>query len=145
MTELKAFLAGNALPVPNKRVAISKRFLDEDGQPMKWELRAITIAEDEALRKSYTETVPAPGKAGRRGQVMSQLKGDAYALQFVAACVVFPNLNDAELQDSYGVKGDAPLLQAMLTPGELNDLTYEAQSHCGFDISLEDKVEEAKN
>lgn len=56
-----------------------------------------------------------------------------------------PNLNSAELQDSYGVKGAERLLKRMLTPGEYYAYLEEIQRVNGFDIGLVDKVEDAKN
>ena len=61
------------------------------------------------------------------------------------ACTVFPNLNDAGLQDSYKVMGAEALLKAMLTPGEYADYLNKVQEICGFDITLQDEVDEAKN
>lgn len=144
MSDFRAFMAENVLPVENKKIIVSKRFL-EDGKPVPWEIRAITNDEDEALRETYTKMVPAPGRAGKRGQMMQRLDSTAYASALTAACIVYPNLDNAELQDSYHVKGAPALLRAMLTPGELGDLATEVQAHCGFDIALDDKVDEAKN
>ena len=57
-----------------------------------------------------------------------------------------PDLYDAELQDSYGVKTPEDLLLAMVdSPGEYNDLAAYVQKFQGFDVSLDDKVQEAKN
>ena len=53
---------------------------------------------------------------------------------------------DAELQDSYGVSKPEDLLLAMVDdPGEYNDLVNFVQKFQGFDISFDDKVEQAKN
>lgn len=138
------FMLGNALPVENRRVTVSKRFVRE-GKPIEWEIRAITNDEDEALRKALTRRVPAPGKAGQRGQYVQEFDGSGYVSALCAACVAYPDLNDAALQDSYKVKDAEALLRAMLTPGELANLAAEVQEHCGFDISMAEKVEEAKN
>lgn len=63
-----------------------------------------------------------------------------------AACVVDPNLNDKELQDSYGVMGAEQLIQEMLDdPGEYNEFMSRVQSYHGFDQSFREKVDEAKN
>ncbi|EQG32401.1 phage XkdN-like family protein [Clostridioides difficile DA00129] len=59
--------------------------------------------------------------------------------------IVFPDLHDAELQNSYGVMGAEELLTTMLTPGEYTDLSSEVGEVNGFDRTFEDKVEEAKN
>ena len=123
---LSAFLAENAVPVENIKFVASKRFLGEDGNPIPWEIKTITGTEDEALRKSCAKRVPVPGK-------------------LAVSCTVFPNLNDKELQDSYKVMGADALLKTMLTPGEYAEYLTKIQEVCGFDTTMQDEVDEAKN
>lgn len=63
----------------------------------------------------------------------------------VTKCVVYPNLNDKELQDSYGVMGAESLVKTMLKPGEYIDLINKVQEVNGYNVTQEDLVEEAKN
>ena len=64
----------------------------------------------------------------------------------IVASIVVPNLFDEELQDSYGVKKPEDLLMAMVDdPGEYNELAVFVQQFQGFDLSFEEKVNEAKN
>lgn len=142
MGTLSAFLAENALPVENIKFAASRRFLSPDKKPMEWEIKAISSAEDEALRKACTKRVPVPGK---KNQFQRELDADAYLGKLAVACTVFPNLNDKELQDSYKVMGGDALLKAMLTPGEYADYLTKIQEVCGFDETLQDEVDEVKN
>ena len=75
-----------------------------------------------------------------------KLKSSLYIQKMIAASVVMPDLFDAELQDSYGVKTPEDLLMAMVDdPGEYNDLAAFVQKFQGFNVSFEDKVKEAKN
>ena len=39
---LSAFLRQNAIQVANQKVVASKRFVDENGNPIEWEVRGIT-------------------------------------------------------------------------------------------------------
>lgn len=142
MGTLSAFLAENALPVENIKFAASRRFLSPDKKPMEWEIKAISSTEDEALRKACTKRVPVPGK---KNQFQRELDADAYLGKLAVACTVFPNLNDKELQDSYKVMGGDALLKAMLTPGEYADYLSKVQEVCGFDTTLQEEVDEAKN
>lgn len=138
---LSAFLAQNAAPIENEQYAVSDRF-QEDGEPVKWEIRSITSAQDEELRKSCVKTVPVKGK---RGQYTQETDNNKYLGLLAAECVVYPNLNAAELQDSYGVKGADALLKAMLTAGEYVSLLEKVQEVNGFDKTFMDEVDEAKN
>lgn len=139
---LSAFLAENALTVENVKFAASKRFMSDDGKPMLWEIKTITGTEDEALRKSCAKRVPIPGK---KNQYQKETDYDMYLGKLAVACTVFPDLNNKELQDSYKVMGADALLKTMLTPGEYADYVQKVQEVCGFDTSLQDEVDEAKN
>ena len=139
---LSAFLAENAFSVENVKFAASKRFMGDDGKPMLWEIKTITGTEDEALRKSCAKRVPIPGK---KNQYQKDTDYDMYLGKLAVACTVFPDLNNKELQDSYKVMGADVLLKTMLTPGEYADYVQKVQEVCGFDTSLQDEVDEAKN
>ena len=41
--------------------------------------------------------------------------------------------------------GEEALLKTMLTPGEYAEYLGKVQEICGFDVSLQDEVDEAKN
>lgn len=139
---LTAFLKQNALINENIKYVASNRFIDENKKPMEWEIRAISSKEDEELRKSVTKKVPV---AGKRGQFTQETDINKYIGLLAAACTVFPNLNDVELQNSYGVMGADELLKAMLLPGEYADYLAKVQNVCGFDVSQAELVDEAKN
>lgn len=61
-----------------------------------------------------------------------------------ARCTVFPDLNNAELQDSWGVMKPEELLGAMLIGGEFDDYVTEVFRANGFQTENE-LVDEAKN
>lgn len=142
MSNLSAFLSQNAIKVENVKYAASKRFVNEDGKPVEWEIASITSDEDELLRKTCTKRIPVPGK---RNAFMPETDFNAYITKQAVKCTVFPNLNDVELQNSYGVMGGEALLKVMLTPGEYADYVAKVQEVNGFNVPLEDAVEEAKN
>ena len=142
MSGLSAFMAENALPAESVKYIASKRFLDDDGKPMEWELRAISSAEAEELRKKCRRRVPVPGK---RGQFTEEIDGDMYFGKLAAACTVFPDLNNSALQDSYHVLGADALLKAMLTAGEYDAYAVKIQEIGGWDTDMQELVDEAKN
>ena len=130
------------MKVENVKHVVSKRFVDEKGEPIPWELCCITSEEDEAIRKACTKRVPIPGK---KNQYTQEIDYNLYLGKLAARCTVFPNLNDKELQDSYGVMGADALLKKMLKPGEYADYLQKVQEVNGFEVTFEDAVEEAKN
>lgn len=142
MSDLSAFLAENVDREEITEMVVSKRMHNADGTPCLWQLKPITAKQDAAFRKKCTYQEPIPGK---RGQFRERTDMDKYLSMVVAACVVFPNLNDAELQTSYGVMDASDLLMTMLKSGEYTDLLVKVQEINGFDETFEDKVEDVKN
>ncbi len=135
------FFKQNAIEKENKKIVVSERFKDEEGNSAKFEIKAITAAEDQVLRDTCTALKEIPGK---KGQFVPTLNATKYLSMLCAACIVYPELGNAALQDSYGVKTKPELLTAMLLPAEYQDLASEVQNINGFKTQ-EDLTEEAKN
>jgi hypothetical protein len=75
-----------------------------------------------------------------------KLNSSRYLAKMICASVVEPNLYDKELQDSYGVMTPEDLIKEMIDdPGEYNAFANFIQDFNGFNVSLEEKVDEAKN
>ena len=142
MSDFSVFMAGNANKDTNVKYVASKRFTDKEGNPVEWEIRAIDSDLDEAIRKECTKRVPI---AGKRGQFNQETDTDKYIGKMCVACTVYPNLNDAELQDSWGVKSADALLKRMLLPGEYTEYKAKVMEVNGYDMSMEELVDEAKN
>lgn len=142
MSNLSAFLVQNVEKTENIKYVVSKRFLDEDQKPIEWEVRCVTSSEDEELRRNCTKRVRVPGK---KNQFTNETDYNLYLGKLAAACTVYPNLNNAELQSNYGVMGADSLLKAMLLPGEYANYLAKVQEVNGFDIDFDEMVEEAKN
>ena len=142
MGNLTAFLAQNAKKINNVKYVASDRFVNpETGEPMEWEICCITAAENAAIRKSCMRTIQVPG---RRGQYTQDYDANSYLAKIAVRCTVFPNLNDAELQQSYGAMGAEQLITTMLTPAEFEDYTAKVMEVNGFQNS-DEMVDDAKN
>ena len=141
MSNLSCFLAQNVIKVETVKYVASKRFID-GGKPVEWELGCITSEEDEKLRKSCTKKVQVPGK---KNMFTPETDYDKYLGLLAVKCIKYPELNSAELQNSYGVMGEDALLKTMLKPGEYQDLLKKVQEINGFDTGMDELVEEAKN
>lgn len=139
MSNLNAFLSQNAIKVENEKHVISNRFKDENGKLIPFEFRALTEAENERIRKSCTKKIKS------KGVVSTDIKFEDYIAKLAVESVVFPNLKDKELQESYGAMGAENLLKVMLTTGEYATLMEKVQKINGFDIDDEEIIEEAKN
>ena len=75
-----------------------------------------------------------------------KVNSSKFGAKMLASSIVFPDLYNAELQDSYGVSTPEDLVREMIDdPGEYNKFLAYVQEFNGFDSNMEDKVEEAKN
>ena len=141
MSDFSVFMAGNVTKDEVVKYVASKRFAVK-GKPVEWELKAVNSDLDEVIRKECTKKVPI---AGKRGQFTQETDTDKYIAKLCVACTVYPNLNDAALQDSYGVKSGDELLKKMLLPGEYTEYKAKVMEVNGYDMSMEELVDEAKN
>lgn len=140
--DFSAFMAGNADTSEVVKYVASKRFKDAKGKPMEWELKAVDSDLDEKIRKECTKKIPI---AGKRGQYTQEVDTDKYITRMCVTCIAYPNLNNAELQNSYGVHSGEELLKKMLLPGEYAELKNKIMEVNGYDLSMDELVDEAKN
>ncbi len=144
MSKMQAFFAHNAKKPGNIKLAISKSFVDEEGQPLEWEFSPVHPDLDEKLKQQCTvKKMITQGK--RKGQYDTDFLAAKYQNLLAVNSIVFPNLNDKELQDSYGVHTDEEVFKAMLLNGEIIDAIKASQEANGFEIDIDDLIEEAKN
>lgn len=140
MSDLSVFFAPNAGVAETVEFAVSSRFKDAAGQPVSWQLRSMTEAENEDIRQAATKRVQV-----KKGVTMPETNPTEYVAKLIVASVIFPNLKDSKLQESYGVMGAESLLRKMLLPGEYASLAEKVQELNGFDKSVPDMVDEVKN
>ena len=113
---------------------VCKDIKDEKGNIVKWKFTPLTTREEE-IREEATETVNGNLK----------LNMTKYIEKLITASVIYPNLYDATLQDSYNCKTPESLLKAIVNiPGEYSDLARLVQEKNGFN-SLREDIEKAKN
>ena len=140
-SKFSAFMAQNVARIENKKIVVSHRFKDENGKPIEWEIRALTNEENDELQRRAMVNVPV---MGQRGAFTRELDNVKYSAMLLAASVVYPDLNDAELQDSYEVKTPEALINKMLYMREATVLAQEIAKLSNFD-NLPEAVTEAKN
>lgn len=118
---LNGFFKSNVKTLPDLRVVVSERFTNEDGTPIEWVLHPISTKRVEEITKRNSRTTL---KNDKKETTVNEENLNAELLEEV---VLFPRLNDAELQDSYGVTSVNELLSVMLYPGETQVLTKALQ------------------
>lgn len=118
MSKLQSFLN------PTKAVAdlveervISDRFIDEDGDPIPFKVRAISQELNAALIQACTHS-----KKGRSGQMVESLNRNQYQNRLVVECCVEPDFKLTELCQNFNVIDPYLVPSKMLTTGEYNKL-----------------------
>lgn len=132
MSNLSLFLKKNKKTRSNVKYAATKSLCDEKGNPVEWELKHITSAEYDRL---WAECTLDSGK----------LDWTKFRERLIVSCVVVPNLDDAELQDSYGVMSAEKLLRAMVDDAAEFSRFYLFVDRMGGYDKIDEKIEEAKN
>ena len=136
---LSAFLKQNVDVVNETEYVASKR-IKVNGEPVAWKIKTLATDETEKMRKKYTKRIT--DRISRQSE--ERFDATAYNEDVLSKAITYPNLYDAELQDSWGVTEPVELVKAMLTPGEYADLLAAVTEAQGYDVGMEDKVKEVK-
>ncbi|BFH65066.1 MULTISPECIES: phage tail assembly chaperone [Paenibacillus] len=136
MMNLQDFL--NANPVENltEEVAISPRFKDEQGNPLKFMIKAMTPAEFEEIRKKATQI-----KKGKNIEFDSQ----KFNLSIAINNTINPDFKNADSIKKLGVATPEDYIQRVLLAGELSTLVQKINELSGFDVGMNELVDEVKN
>ena len=143
MSKFSRFMKQNKIKKENTTFAPTKSLLDENGEPIKFIIKPLTTKENEDIREACTVDIPVTGKPNI---FRPKLNTSKYLAKMLCSCIIEPNLFDKELQDSYRVMTPEDLIKEMIDdPGEYQDFVMFIQNFNGFNVSLEDKVDNAKN
>lgn len=127
--DVKAFYKENKLPESTESYIASDKFIDKDGRPIPWTIRAISADEDQALKEKFTSRT-TDKRTGMRSESFDQ---NSYVIGLAVRGVVEPDLTDRGLQKSYDCKNSFYLIQKMLSAGELQRLALKVIELSGLD------------
>lgn len=148
MSSLELFFAENVAVEENVKYVASKRYKNKDGNPIEWEIRALSADENDSIKKQCIVRKPVPGK---RGQYNNEFDNIKYISLLCENSIVLPDLKNAALQDSWSKKAGYPimnggdLLRVMLNSGEYDLLSQKVQEVNGYLDDINESIEEAKN
>ena len=143
MSKFSRFMKQNKIKKENTTFAPTKSLLDENGEPIKFVIKPLTTKENEDIREACTVDIPVTGKPN---MFRPKLNTSKYLAKMLCSCIIEPDLFDKELQDSYGVMTPEDLIREMIDDrGEYEDFVVCDHDFNGFNVTLEDKVSEAKN
>ena len=143
MSNLKSFLKENKKKKENAFYPASENFLDDNGTPMLWEIKPLSATDNERIKEECTTIVETKDRGYK---MYPKIDSKMIQVKQIVASVVFPDLLNAELQDSYGVKEPEDLVFALLSEaGEYQNLVMFIQKYNRLNITIDEKIEDAKN
>ena len=138
--ELELFFKKNHKNTENVKLAVTSELCDKDGKPREWEIRKLNTREVQALTKECVTTK----QIGKK--LVPSMDEELFTKKLMAESVVFPDLNNAALQDSYGVKTPEALIVEMVScAGDFMAFAEYLMVLNNINKSLDDRVDEAKN
>lgn len=140
MNDFSLFMKKNKIKRENAFFPAVSDLKDENGEVLLWEIKPLSTREVEQLRLDCLREAPVSGKASR------VTLGEDFAVRLCAEAVVYPDLNNAALQDSYSVRSPEELLMAMIDdPGEFNAFMEFVQKLSGIGRNRAQLIQQAKN
>ena len=136
MSNLSAFLKPAYLR-EEKELVISKRFLDEQGNPAPFKIRSVSQEENEQI----TRASKRQRKVG--SMVQEHLDSIEYGRRLVVTGTMVPDFRAKEMCEAYGTLDPMQVPGKMLTAGEFAALLDAISELSGFDA--ETPEDEAKN
>lgn len=133
---LQEFLNNNPIDNLTEEVVVSPRFKDEKGNLLKFKIKAMTGREFDDIRRSAMQI-----KKGRKVEFDAQ----KFNLQVVINHTLVPDFKDAASIRKLGCHTPEEYVQKVLLAGELATLAQKIQELSGFDVEMDELVEEAKN
>lgn len=128
------FMKANVKPVAEREVVISNRFVDEEGNLVKFVIKPIDTLRMKQLAEDCTE----PTKDGE------ELNYARFQERCVVESTIYPSFK--ELIHEYNVIDPVDAMYALLcVPGEYTELQTQVNIVNGRDVSLHELVNDAKN
>ncbi len=114
-----------------KKVIVGDRFVDENGKDMPFEIKTFAANKHDKIRSEAS-----------KGEYF---KASEYNTKIVVEGCVYPNFKNTESIKSRGLHTPEEFVRDVLLPGEIDILSLEIQKLCGYNVSINDLIEEAKN
>lgn len=132
MSNFKAFFKEAVKPIKEHEVALERFSEPIRVSPLSPEQQERVI--DDSKKKTI----------GKKGRIEEKISEGKYLILQAAESIVYPDLEDAALQKSYGVMGREALVKAMFTADEISEIgAVLATSE--DNKTTADLVEDAKN
>lgn len=108
---IESFMKENKVTKENATYKVTNSLCDKNGVPLEWTIKPITTREETTIKAQCLVDTPIKNK---ENSYISKLDYNKYVKKVICSCIVEPNLNSKELQDSYGVMSSEELLLEMV-------------------------------
>lgn len=140
MSKLKAFLTEHSdIGTIEQDVAISLRFKDEKGEILKFKIKPMSGDDFGRYQKACT-TMSMTGKKRE-----TQFDSGKFNIMSIVNHCVDPDFKDASWIKELGVISPEMAVQKVLLAGEIVELGNKITKLSGFDLDINEEIEEAKN
>ncbi|MGE6260868.1 phage tail assembly chaperone [Heyndrickxia sporothermodurans] len=139
--DMSFFMDGNADEAQEEEVIVSKRYKDRKGKVIPFIMKAITTERLDELEKECMKTQYHKGR-----KIGETLDTSRFYARIAVESTVYPDFKAEELRKSYKTEDAVEVAKRVLSVGGEYSTWIEASMRInGFDDSLEDLEEEAKN
>lgn len=121
---------------------VIERSIKLGGKEKKMKFKPISATKGDEIRKSCRKV------SIYKGQKQVSTDQDSYMEKLIIETTVYPDFRNEELQKAWGVMGAENLLKAMkgkMLDGEYAELFANVSEINGYDKSMDELIEEAKN
>lgn len=141
--DLSFFLPENMEETEEVARPVSRRFKDKEGKVIPFRFKAISTARVEEIEKLCMEPVYT---GSRKKKIGEKLNNARYMALIAVETTLYPNFRSAELRKAYKQQDPIEVAKKMLhVAGEYAEWLHAANEINGFDDTLEDLEEAAKN
>lgn len=119
-------------------IVVSERF-KADGEVIPWRFRIFNADEIDDIKKQSTKVIK------RNGAKTLTIDTTLLTQTVILESVIYPNLKDTKLQESYGTLTNRELLKKILTGPELERLGDKILKAQGFMEDINALIDDAKN
>lgn len=140
--DLSFFLPGKLEDVQEVSHVISDRFKNDKGEVIPFIFKAITTERVDELEEACTIVM----KNGKGKVVGSRVDNKRLMSRIAVESTVYPNFRAEEMRKAHGTEDAVEIARRVLSvAGEYSEWIVQATKVNGFDDTLEDLEEEAKN
>lgn len=120
----------------NFEIVVSDRFVDEDGNPVAWTFRLLSVKEIDDLKNAAIV---------KKNKSLLKVDTKKLIVDTISETIIYPNLKSEELQNAYGAMNISELLDKMLEGREYERFTDKLMKAQGFMDDPDVIIGDAKN